>query len=65
MQTRKPEKEAYQIVLNHFKVQPSETLFLDDNAENIAGAKKLGIRTILVTTQEQMYSDLRTLDLIS
>lgn len=65
MQTRKPEKEAYQIVLDHFKVEPAQTLFLDDNAENIAGAEKLGIRTILVVTQEQMYNDLRTLGIIS
>ncbi len=63
IRTRKPEKEAYQIVLDHFKVQPSQTLFLDDNAENIAGAQGLGIKTILVTSQEQMFNDIQKLGL--
>ncbi len=63
LKTRKPEKEAYQIVLDHFKVQPSQTLFLDDNPQNITGAKTLGIATILVNSPEQMFSDLRMLGL--
>lgn len=54
IETRKPERESYQIVLDYLKCKPAETIFLDDNLENIAGAKNLGITTVLVTSTEQM-----------
>lgn len=57
--TRKPESKAYEIVLNYLECKPAETLFLDDNAENIEGARELGIKTILVSSKEQMEEDLR------
>lgn len=43
---RKPEKEAYQFVLEENGLQPSETLFIDDTLPNIEGAKVAGIQTI-------------------
>ena len=49
MQMRKPDAEIFLKVLddNHFKAE--ETLFLDDNADNIKGAASLGIQTVHVT----------------
>lgn len=61
IQTRKPESKSYQIVLDYLKCKPTETLFLDDNSDNIRGAEKLGIKTILVTSTEQMKHDLQKL----
>lgn len=58
MQTRKPEEKAYRIVLDYLQCQPAETVFLDDNIENINGAKKIGITSILVTSQQQMKEEL-------
>ena len=55
---RKPEANIFETVLNYLNVKPDETLFLDDNLDNINGAKKLGISTILVTSYEQMVHDL-------
>ncbi len=46
---RKPDHEIYQHVLDNAPYLPEETLFLDDNFENIEGATTLGIRTIHVT----------------
>ena len=46
---RKPGVEIYHYVLNDKNLNPEETLFLDDNFDNILGAKKLGIKTIHVT----------------
>jgi putative hydrolase of the HAD superfamily len=43
---RKPEKEAYQLVLEENGLQPSETLFIDDTLPNIEGAKLVGLETI-------------------
>ncbi|MEY2918593.1 MAG: hypothetical protein RIS73_2307 [Bacteroidota bacterium] len=42
---RKPEKEAYNFVLNDANIIAAETLFIDDLANNIEGAKEVGIIT--------------------
>jgi len=34
-------------------------IFLDDNAQNIAGAEELGIRSILVRSTSQMNEELQ------
>lgn len=43
---RKPEKEAYQFVLDENGLDPKETLFIDDTLPNIEGAKLVGLETI-------------------
>lgn len=48
MKMRKPDKEIYFTMLADADIKPSETLFLDDNFDNIEGAKKVGLQTILV-----------------
>ncbi|MTH47023.1 glucose-1-phosphatase [Intestinirhabdus alba] len=45
---RKPEARIYQHVLQAEGFSPDETRFFDDNADNIAGAERLGIPGILV-----------------
>ena len=44
----KPDTEIYYHMLKKIKLQPNETLFLDDNINNIESAKSIGIQTILV-----------------
>ncbi len=56
---RKPENKIFEIVLDYLKSEPAETIFLDDNIENVNSAKAVGIVSILVLSQEQMYSQLR------
>ena len=46
---RKPDAAAYQYVLNENRLQPQETLFIDDTPGNIEGAKVVGMPTILLT----------------
>lgn len=46
---RKPTPESYQFVLNTHRLQPQETLFIDDSLPNIEAAKKLRIKTIHLT----------------
>ena len=43
----KPEPEIYQLLLNRYGLEPSETVFIDDTPENITAAEKLGIRGIV------------------
>ena len=56
---RKPDAEAYQLVLDYLQVEPRQAVFLDDNLENIKGADQLGMKTILVTSFAQMATELR------
>jgi len=56
--TRKPESKAFQIVLDYLQTKPTETIFLDDNIDNIKGAIQLDIATIWVTSQEKMNCEL-------
>lgn len=39
----KPDKRIFKFVLNAENLNPAETLFIDDNADNIASAQSLGI----------------------
>jgi len=44
---RKPEEEFFRLMLNKLKVRPDESIFIDDFVENIEGANKIGMNTIL------------------
>ncbi|MDB5193926.1 MAG: family phosphatase [Segetibacter sp.] len=45
---RKPYPEAFQALLKKENLKAAETLFIDDTAKNIEGAKKVGLQTILL-----------------
>ena len=45
----KPNPEIYEFALNKFGIEADETLFIDDNAANIATAHDLGFSTIHLT----------------
>ena len=45
---RKPDAEIYEFILSENNLKPEETLFIDDNIQNIEGAAKLGIRSFLL-----------------
>lgn len=52
LNARKPDLEIYQMVLDKEGLTPSETVFLDDNKENLKGAERAGIQTIWVPEYE-------------
>ena len=56
---RKPEAKAFEFILDDISVKPHELLFFDDSVENIEGAKRLGIQTVLVTSSDSVVSALR------
>ena len=55
----KPHTAIYETVLNQRKLNPVETVFLDDNADNVAGAKKVGIEALLVTDENNLLKLLK------
>jgi putative hydrolase of the HAD superfamily len=50
MGKRKPDAEIFEQVLEENHLVPEQTLFLDDYAVNIEGAKAVGIKTVHVTS---------------
>jgi putative hydrolase of the HAD superfamily len=48
----KPEKEIFQFMISASKIIPSESLFIDDSADNIAIGKEFGLITYLAKNGE-------------
>jgi putative hydrolase of the HAD superfamily len=42
----KPDREAWEYVINDAGIKPAETLFLDDNIHNIKASQELGFQAI-------------------
>lgn len=60
---RKPFNEIYELTLNRFNIEASQSLFIDDNARNIEAAKKMGINTIRFNNPTQLKSELKSLNI--
>lgn len=54
----KPNLDFYNYILEKFKLEPKELLFLDDNIDNVRGAEKLGINTVKVNKDTDLYSEI-------
>ena len=52
---RKPDLDCYKFVLNDAAIDATRTLFIDDRVDNIAGAAEVGINTIRLSKQEDLY----------
>ena len=59
----KPSKEIYHYLLEHHQLKAGETLFIDDHAPNVEGAKAMGIEAIQFTHIEQCIEALRELQI--
>ncbi|MCS5712440.1 HAD-IA family hydrolase [Candidatus Berkiella aquae] len=59
----KPSKEIYHYLLEHYQLNAHETLFIDDLALNVAGAKAVGIEAIQFVNTEQCIEALRDLQI--
>jgi 2-haloacid dehalogenase len=56
--TRKPFSDIYKILLNRYKINPQEAVFVDDNIRNLIPAEELGIKTIHFTTSISFRKEL-------
>ncbi len=54
MGTRKPEKEIYLRALAAMKVRPAQTIFIDNQIENVEGAARLGINAIHFINRKEL-----------
>jgi len=53
---RKPNADAFQLILDENGLTAEQTLFLDDTPQHLEGAKRLGIQTMLVTAENTVHN---------
>src|SRR4029078_5014143 len=58
---RKPDAEIFELVLSENKLDPKETVFIDDSIQHIESAKKLGIQTHWLDVKTESIVDLFSL----
>lgn len=56
LKMRKPDDEIYLHVLEQNNLNPAETLFMDDNRDNLEGAKRVGIQVAHIAHPDDLYS---------
>ena len=59
----KPDASIYKLLLDRYKLAAEESLFIDDNKENIIAANKLGFKTIHLGEKVNLKSELQKLKL--
>ena len=52
---RKPDAEIFEFVLKDSKLEAAQTLFLDDNEDNISGARACGIQAERILKPDQLF----------
>lgn len=58
MGLEKPDPKAYELLLQTIALKAEDIVFIDDKAENVASAKKMGIDAIVFESEEQVRSEL-------
>ena len=58
---RKPDEKIYRLAIDLIQKAPDECCFIDDRPENIEGAAKAGMRTVLMKDPAQLKKDLQAL----
>lgn len=56
----KPDPRIFQLLLNRYDLRPDETIFIDDNPDNVAAACQLGMHGIHFTTADNLKQVLQT-----
>jgi putative hydrolase of the HAD superfamily len=55
----KPQPQIYQLLLTNYKLQPHESIFIDDLEMNVVAAKQLGIDGIICKNPSQVKAELQ------
>jgi 2-haloacid dehalogenase len=59
----KPDPAIFRLLLARYELDPARTAFIDDNADNIAAARQVGLQAIRFADPGQLRADLRALGL--
>lgn len=55
---RKPDELMFKTALAELDIRPEEAIFIDDSINNVKGAQKLGINTLLMVREEKKNDEL-------
>lgn len=55
----KPDAAIYKCLLERYDLQAEESLFIDDNADNVAGARNVGMKAIRFTSAVELERELK------
>ena len=58
---RKTDEGGFKVILEKFGVSAADCLFIDDSSRNLVPAQKLGMKTVLFTSLEDLKKELATL----
>lgn len=61
---KKPDPLIYTTLLNRYELNPGECLFIDDNHENIRGAKDVGMEAFHFESPKELHNHLQSLNVI-
>ena len=57
----KPDRRIYEYLLEKYGLEPSECIFFDDRIENVEAALNIGMKGILVVSEEQLTREMEKL----
>jgi 2-haloacid dehalogenase len=57
----KPDKKIYQLLLNRYSIKAEESIFIDDNINNVKAAWELGFYAIHFENPKQLEAELTTI----
>ena len=60
----KPDKKIFELMLDRYRLEAKNSLFIDDNMKNIQAAKEMGFVTIHVTEKTDLKRELQAMGLI-
>lgn len=60
---RKPGAGIYRYALHHMKIKSSEAIFIDNQIENVVGARKVGIRSIWFKNSKDLEKTLKKMQI--
>ena len=60
----KPYAPIYHCLLERYALQPEESLFIDDNADNVAAAQAVGMHSVRFFDAETLVRQLKEMDIV-
>lgn len=60
----KPDKEIFFLLLDRYQLHAADSLFIDDNSNNIEAAKEIGFHTIHFTDEVNLRQELKQMQLL-
>jgi FMN phosphatase YigB (HAD superfamily) len=62
---KKPDPAFFTTYMEKYHIPPSNIIFIDDKAENVASAQSVGIIGLVFTSPDQLHADLATLGIFN